>query len=198
MKKLLTVLALSTLTVSAFAADLPRRAMPAKSVLAPAPVATWTGFYAGANLGWNASSNTSPSLSGPTAGFQVGYDYQFDQFVVGAAADLSWSNSRGSNAALSIRQTYESAVRARLGYVVSPSLLAYFTAGYGFGNFKVNDYVLATTAEQSFSRPVFGFGAEYKMDRNWAVFGEYRLQAAKVTGTNFNQNDFRVGVNYRF
>lgn len=198
MKKLLSVFALSILTVSAFAADLPRRAMPTKSVLAPAPVATWAGFYAGANLGLNASANTTPSLFGPTAGVQLGYDFQFDNFVIGAAGDYSWSNSRGSNANLSLRQTYEASLRARLGYAFTPSLLAYITAGYGFGNYKFNDYVNATVSDQSYSRPVFGLGAEYKMDRNWSVFGEYRLQNAKATGTNFNLNDFRAGLNYRF
>ncbi|MBY0296267.1 MAG: porin family protein [Methylobacterium sp.] len=105
MKKLLSAFAVSTaLTGAAAAADLPRRVAP--PVIAPIPVFTWTGFYAGFNAGYgfDARNDNGPQfvatvnplvVVGPlpvnaglfafrdraTEGFvgggQIGYNYQF-------------------------------------------------------------------------------------------------------------------------
>jgi outer membrane immunogenic protein len=99
----------------ASAADLPAAAPP--YVKAP-PVApfSWTGFYAGVHLGGGSSNTdwiedgTPASLGGGTAGQrdasyhatgflaggQVGYNYQIGWAVLGAEADASWANLRGS------------------------------------------------------------------------------------------------------
>ncbi len=54
MKKiLLSTVAFAGLTAGAMAADLPMRAAPPPPVpMAAVPVFTWTGFYAGVNIGW--------------------------------------------------------------------------------------------------------------------------------------------------
>ena len=106
MKKLLSAFAVSTaLTGAAAAADLPRRVAP--PVIAPIPVFTWTGFYAGFNAGYGfdaRDTNNAPQfvatvnplvVVGPAAvnggifgfrdrstegfvgGGQIGYNYQF-------------------------------------------------------------------------------------------------------------------------
>ncbi|ACA15038.1 porin [Methylobacterium sp. 4-46] len=105
MKRLLSAFAAFTaLTAAASAADLPRRVAP--PVIAPVPVFTWTGFYAGFNAGYGFdASSTNPDVivltrdprvvAGPagsalaigwtgdrnTEGFsgggQIGYNYQF-------------------------------------------------------------------------------------------------------------------------
>lgn len=87
--------------------------------------ATWTGFYAGANLGWNWSSSrqkittsdpqhslVDPSGltqavifpgslkgggSGVSGGAQFGYNYQFDTHVIGAEIDFSGLDSSRSS-----------------------------------------------------------------------------------------------------
>lgn len=94
----------------ALAADL---GYPVKS---PAPAAaagfSWTGFHAGANIGYgggdfsypfNVSAfggridgNFSLNTGGVIGGGQVGYDYQFGNgLVLGLEADLQWSDVNG-------------------------------------------------------------------------------------------------------
>ena len=113
-KLLLATTALLGLTAGALAADLPSRRAPAPFVAVP--VFTWTGFYVGVNAGYgfSDSNNNNSSVSFPTGsilnsaatnltvnynnningnrdgfigGGQVGYNYQFGQFVIGLEAD---------------------------------------------------------------------------------------------------------------
>jgi outer membrane immunogenic protein len=102
----------------ASAADL---AVKARPYIAPAPVFSWTGFYAGLNAGgvWgNTDINYRASdfgYSGPagaafldsgvsgkiqssgfTGGGQIGYNYQFDRVVLGIEADLEYTGLSGS------------------------------------------------------------------------------------------------------
>jgi len=113
LKLLLSATALAALSVSAFAADMPSRAAPAK---APAPVFTWTGFYAGVNAGYagdtfrypvfaetvvdsfpvSISGAASVNSSGFLGGAQVGYNWQLaNGVVVGVEADYALSSVEG-------------------------------------------------------------------------------------------------------
>ncbi|WP_204305990.1 hypothetical protein, partial [Escherichia coli] len=60
------------------------------------PVADWTGFYAGAHVGYGFSGrfNNNSGLdlggaSGVFGGLQAGYDWQFNSLLIGLAADIS-------------------------------------------------------------------------------------------------------------
>src|SRR5262249_31682577 len=63
MKKLATAIAaIALIGTPAFAADMPVKAPPP----APAPVYSWTGFYAGLNAGWSwGKDDTTVSIPGP-------------------------------------------------------------------------------------------------------------------------------------
>ena len=105
MKRILlaTVAIAALASASALAADMPP-AYKAAPMMAPAPVATWTGCYVGGNIGGafgNASaSTTGGEVSGDGSGFagggQVGCDYEFGGgFVIGARELFDWtSNSK--------------------------------------------------------------------------------------------------------
>jgi outer membrane immunogenic protein len=153
-------------TVIANAADmsLPMKATP------PAPPAyfPWTGFYIGGNVGsglantdvggtstgtfgakaFQESFSASRSQHGPLAGGQLGINYEFaPHWVLGAEADIDWSNIKGSvtpcsskNAAgvidcLNVAGKIEDfgTGRARLGYVFD-NLLVYGTGGFAWAN----------------------------------------------------------------
>jgi outer membrane immunogenic protein len=103
----------------AMAADLARPVYRAPVVYAP--VALWTGFYAGINAGGSfgrdtvtssanfafpvglantliANSNTL-SPAGAVVGGQIGYNYQVSNWLVGVEADWEWTNQRDSYSA---------------------------------------------------------------------------------------------------
>lgn len=108
------MLAVST----AFAADLPRRPIPAAEVVVP-PAFTWTGFYGGLNAGLGIGRSTAKTSAGDgslldqrsisylqldrtkyrrdgfVGGGQVGYNHQFkpgNGFVVGVEADIQYAD----------------------------------------------------------------------------------------------------------
>ncbi|MFK4683635.1 opacity protein-like surface antigen [Bradyrhizobium diazoefficiens] len=152
MKKfLLALTAVAAMTGSASAADLGAR--PYVKAPAPAPVASWTGFYifggAGGGL-WNADSSvqTFPGAvlssrdqrlggSGWFGTVGLGYDWQFNgRWVAGLFADGQFGDIRGSlsdpNFATEGREKLRTsyAAGARLGYLVAPNVLSYVNAGY--------------------------------------------------------------------
>jgi outer membrane immunogenic protein len=100
------VLATLALAGSSNAADLPRVAYKAPP---PVPLFSWTGFYIGvhAGAGWGlkeatftSSANRSEnqySISGFLGGAQVGANYQFGSWVLGAEAQFSWSDLDGKD-----------------------------------------------------------------------------------------------------
>lgn len=111
------VAASSALATQAFAADLARKAPVYKAP--PAPIFTWTGFYAGVNAGYGfgTDSNTittgigaanisavadgarpfrvRPDRDGFVGGGQIGYNWQFaPTWVFGIEADIQYSDIR--------------------------------------------------------------------------------------------------------
>ena len=172
MKRLLLSVAVTAIFAgSAFAADLPAKALP----MAPAPVpyaASWTGCYVGAGGGygmWNqdvttvfANGATSATITGGGRGWfgtvQGGCDYQFaDRWVLGAFADFDWSGLKGTmtwprGAAGAFPGTivgeekhrWSWAVGGRIGYLVLPQLLAYVAGGYTEAQFdEINPLTFA-------------------------------------------------------
>lgn len=105
---------------SAFAADLPMRAAPPAIPLQRAAY-SWTGFYVGANVGGNLTSNYNADAQagsgfsfhddnsglaaatldtgtgGIAGGVQAGYNWQFGPMVVGGEADISALSAGGGS-----------------------------------------------------------------------------------------------------
>lgn len=125
----LSIAALVAFCGGALAADLPARTFAPEPFAAPLPpVFTWTGFYAGVNagVGFNVRGDRQRSFQtqpfGPNGQFQgtvtygdniddaafvgggqIGYNFQFGQWVIGAEADIQALRLRerdGRNATL--------------------------------------------------------------------------------------------------
>jgi outer membrane immunogenic protein len=167
MKKLaITLFAVTAFTGSAIAADLPARTY---TKAPPAPVmaaANWTGCYLGGGGGygmWNQENTTfvGPGPGGPvlladtatTGGrgyfgtVQAGCDYQFaGNWLVGAFGDYDFASMKGKLADSGLgllgdeKLSSSWSVGGRIGYVLFPSLLTYFSGGYTQATFDRVDF----------------------------------------------------------
>ncbi len=218
MKKTLiaaTAVALALSAASAFAADLPSR-KEAPVYVPPPPVMTWTGFYAGLNIGggWSANSDyLGNNYSGVVGGGQIGYNYQMNSFLIGLETDFQGTGIRtnnnnngyygyggGGGASL----PWFGTVRGRVGYLVMPTLLLYGTGGFAYG--EVNSPFWSNTR----TGWTAGGGLEWMFMPNWSAKVEYLYTDLSSSGTtgyygyNYGYhvhpqfNTVRVGVNYHF
>jgi outer membrane immunogenic protein len=219
MKKLLLGIGVfALLSCPAFAADLPMRA-------APTPVATvfsWTGLYVGANVGghWgsdsisttanpvgfpppniDALSPTTLKPQGVTGGFQMGYNWQINNFVFGLEGDANWLGGTASrhlvfppaNAAAgspmdnSINGRFLGTFRPRAG-ITFDRLFLYATGGVALGSVKTTDSFCndgCAVFNGFSSTPVsangsatkvgwtVGAGAEWAITDTWSIKVEY-------------------------
>jgi len=221
MRVILAAVGTVALVSSAMAADLP---VKASSPLPAAPVQTWTGFYAGGDVGglWtrNGSGVWSPldvihygvfpnvgtlQDNSVVGGVHAGYNWQFaPTWVAGIEADWSWTDAKSSFsqpwvrsdtgavrpntlATMSLSEDWIATVRGRIGYLVTPATLVYFTGGVAWSKFDYtgnshNELITSATqlpfvAQSQFSatKPgyVLGGGLEYAFWGNWSVRAEY-------------------------
>jgi outer membrane immunogenic protein len=192
----------------------------------------WTGFYIGAHVGygWNDlkwtdtdTSTFSPgspgegpdlqgnevlveqSADGVIAGGQIGYNYQFGHFVIGAEGDFSYSNVSDSSSVHTESFTNDFETNSqwmgtfglRLGYAWSHFLFY----AKGAGAVTHQDYSLRHTvldegsgnhvdrfsADNTWVSPLVGAGIEYAINCHWSVKVEYNylfLGKNNITGTN--------------
>jgi outer membrane immunogenic protein len=161
MKKLVIALtAVAAFSGSASAADLAARPYT-KAPAVVAPVASWTGCYVGAGGGGAYTNNdhndfftgtnvaASPNLTTGARGWfgtvGAGCDYQFDRFVVGVFGDYDFMDVKGDVSTFGVfgpmsvgqqKQDWQWAVGGRVGYVIVPQLMTYFSAGYTQAHWK--------------------------------------------------------------
>jgi outer membrane immunogenic protein len=188
---------------AAYAADMPLKAPR----VAGAPW-TWSGFYIGGHVGYGwgrdpFSEGSDPldlhgvNSNGVLGGFQAGINRQSGAWVGGLEVDLSASAIKGSRSAAEIagedtftrRRTdrFEmlGSVRARLGYVVWPSVLVYGTGGLAWTRFVQTEENVTTTggvlsSSSTSADPswrfgwIAGAGVEARLwDTNWLGRIEY-------------------------
>jgi outer membrane immunogenic protein len=203
---------LTLMSGAAFAADLPVPAPVYKAPAAIMPVYNWTGCYINGGFGYGVANEdhwaeTFPGLvpiSGRnTSGARgwlgiagAGCDYQLPvgglgNWVIGAFGDYSFMNVHDPMQETvlqgNVKQSNAWAVGGRVGYVVTPTLLAYTNGGYTQSHFnQINLQVLGIG-------PVVGFNPAHTYN-GWFVGGgtEYALNFSwlPITGL-FWRNEYR-------
>ena len=209
MRKFLLALATGGLiaaAANAALADGPPAGRSVKDAPVYSPPINWTGFYVAAGAGygmWTADTTTINPATGlcvlcvpQTQGgrgalgtFGIGYDVQLrERFVAGVFVDGSLSRIKGTIQdqgpffAGTIEENHAFSVGARFGTLVSPSVLAYGTAGYSRAHFTNADMVTTFAgAPSGFSTPAFwrggwfiGGGTEMALHTGWFWRTEYR------------------------
>jgi outer membrane immunogenic protein len=226
MRKVLLATAMALgIASGAQAADLAAPRTPiAAAVVAPA--FNWTGFYVGAHIGygWGRTGwtyvvglNTVPSNpKGVFGGLQLGYNWQFNNLVLGVETDISAAGFRDNDPCpnpvfvCSSRSNWVGTTRLRAG-VAADRALFYVTGGLAYGDTRVaTDNGLGTFGSTTLTRVGYAVGAgmEYAFAQNWTVKAEYlyyNLGAATYTvdgglavRARFDNHTVRVGVNYLF
>jgi outer membrane immunogenic protein len=194
------------------------------TLTSPQPAVRWNGFYAGVNYGWGTEHdgrlpfcvNPAGLRNGvgcvennvPTggvihenyaAGGQIGYNIQFDHFVLGGETDFQFSNVSGGvwlfgdrpfpvtgggtsrgEFEFDERHSWFGTLRARTGWVVWDRVLIYATAGLAYAHVTADAYFwfpngssVAGTGESTKFGPAAAAGVEYKLNKNWSVRAEF-------------------------
>lgn len=181
---------LFALSGTAYAADVVMEEPPAPAPIAELPVASWAGPYAGLSVGYGFSGHADAEdigvdvdTDGFVGGVFGGYQWQQENFVYGAEADIGYSGIEGENGDIEAKGGVEGSLRARLGYAVTPEILLYGTAGGALKHQKMEDHLTGYSDSQTLLGWTAGVGSDIKITDN--VFGrvEYRY-------TDFGDKDF--------
>src|SRR3979411_1754981 len=208
MKQWIAIGALSAVSFSASAADMPFKARP--PVVAPW---SWTGGYIGGQVGmstaamsigafnYNAAYDFGKGDAAQTlAGVHAGYNYQTNGFVLGVEGDLNAKFGEGYFGPVNARilSPWDASIRGRLGILPTPQSLLYVTGGGAFGSFKTEaaNKPNFDSDGNELGSPDFlgdtrvgwtlGGGAQYALDRNWSTRIEYRYTDWGSKGVNWN------------
>ena len=171
-----------------------------------------------ANLFFDPNGNSLGTAGGVVGGAQVGYNYQFGQFVIGVETDFQGTSisGGGNNASQALvtspyyntrvggseflapigaltgantSLSWFGTVRGRVGYLVLPTLLIYGTGGFAYG--QVDAFGFSNTA----TGWTAGGGAEWLFAPNWSAKIEYLY--VSLYNNNWNGGGgFNFGSNY--
>jgi outer membrane immunogenic protein len=153
-----------------------------------AAYASWTGFYAGAHVGYGQVDVDGRYLnqgefglepSDPFLGAHLGYNWQLDRIVLGIEGDISyaeWDHDKVNtqNQLVSADLDWLVTSRVRVGYLFGP-LLVFGTVGgaWADGEFTGDENVTTNIAAER-DKVVFkdfglvaGGGAEWALSRHW-------------------------------
>ena len=211
-------------STSAFAADAIVYNEPAPAVVAD--TFSWTGGYIGLNAGYAGGKNkfngydnfavsAKDNASGFLGGIQAGYNWQFDQTIVGIETDFQGAGLKSkaevftgtSSFGAEAKVNWFGTTRVRLGYTPVDRFMVYATGGVAYGKIKASAFDFS----QSDTKVGYtvGAGAEYAVTNNVTLKTEYlytdlgKLKLDDVNGVRFGEvkapfHTVRVGVNYKF
>jgi outer membrane immunogenic protein len=186
----------------------------------------------------------SLNTSAVVGGIHAGYNWQFAQtWVAGIEGDWSWTTANASftqswvttggvlrPAALTrmnIVDNWLASIRGRIGFLVTPATLVYFTGGGAWGqigytasaaNEPPSTYLAASAFSKTVGGSVLGGGLEYVISNNWSVRAEYLFYhlntgataiapdstghfpalPSRFTWSNSDVQSARAGVSYKF
>jgi outer membrane immunogenic protein len=172
----------------------------------PAP-GGWSGFYAGIYGGYsfgNFGDAVDLDADGFRGGAFTGYNGQSGAIVYGLDGDIGYGGAKTDLAAPNeVKQTFNGALRARLGYDLGPAMVYGALGGAATGaNANVGGFEDSKT---HFGYTV-GAGIDAKVTEKIFARGEYRYNdfgskdynLGAPTSVDLDQHDIRFGVGLQF
>jgi outer membrane immunogenic protein len=179
---------------TAFAAE------PAPTPPPPVPIFTWTGIYAGGQIGyaWGRDDTDITTLNpaapfftadtrpeGVIGGAHLGYNLQVAQWVIGLEGTVDGTSldktvTLGGVPVFTVqgREDVQGSILGRLGFAFD-RVLIYATGGAAFSNVK-DDYrlgapfFLADSITKTRTGWTVGGGFDYAITNNWSIGAQYR------------------------
>jgi outer membrane immunogenic protein len=144
-------------------------------------VQRWSGFYLGATGGYSFGQadgdigSVSFDHDGWAATVLAGYNWQIGAAVLGVEADIG-TGDFGTNTSTGLGKlgselNWFSSLRARAGYLVTPSLLLYATAGVAWADMEFT--LAGSSASETFFGYQVGGGAELALTPRSSLRLEY-------------------------
>ena len=199
---------------------------PPPPLLAPA----WSGLYFGVNFGYDFAGSASPKVSfnDPTGGIgfapyfgaglqrfpkltpsgfvggaQIGYDWQFNNIVLGGVVDLDGSGARSSKTnfvppngftpvtqGLSAKTSWLGTARVRLGFTPGPSWLVYGSGGLALGQVSASQTFLFPSPA-----PALSFSSQQVSETKagWAAGGGFEYRISPLVGLGVDYIHYDLG-----
>ncbi|SLN38582.1 hypothetical protein PSA7680_01910 [Pseudoruegeria aquimaris] len=150
----------------------------------------FTGFYAGAQLGYGDVGTNAPGVSGDDwiGGIILGYDYDFGDWVIGGGIDYDWADINIA-AGVDVESVWR--IKARGGYNWDNSLI-YATAGYADAG---------TNALGSSDGWLAGIGYEYRVRSDLSLGAEllyHEFDDFNGSGIDVDATTVQFRASYRF
>lgn len=216
-------LAMLPLLAGAHAADLPSRYRN-QDLFSPAPVATWTGFYVGAQVGYAFGSDQSDikvpgfpftftsddhDASGAVGGLHAGFNYQTGLAVFGVEADVEVAGLEASKrrtgsdlfagfaTSSEMKANFQGSLRARAGFAMLERLMVYGTAGVALASVE-NTYTVTLPAGNIFGTSAGTSRAQFdEMRWGWTVGAgvEYALMSNWTARFEYRYTNFSAYKN---
>jgi outer membrane immunogenic protein len=163
------------------------------------------GFFAGEAQSLDAMSRGTVNAAGAIGGMQAGYNWQFDQAVVGLEVDFNGATATGNRSIIGIfnsppgtgltttvkQPMFISTVRPRVGWTFD-HLMVYATGGYAFATYQVVDSFNFTVGQPGNQADVTaklsgwtaGAGVEYAFYKGMSLKLEYLYLGMGTFTTN--------------
>lgn len=153
---------------------------------------------------------------GFVGGLHFGYNYQINQFVLGAEGDFDYTSIQGSRAfsydtsngaiagTLKLKSDWQGSARLRLGYAIDNFLL-YATGGIAFADAQLQTNGLGSS--RTHVGWTAGGGVEYAFTQNWigrveARYTDFDRQTYQTplgpVRVKWDETTATVGISYKF
>lgn len=198
---------------TATAADLGQRAPIPGAPAIVAPAFTWTGLYAGGQVGYTWGKDVTKEFltfpymyiglqnsfnpTGFVGGLHVGANVQYGSLVAGAEIDADLGRVKGGfvdppaapfnpGGRGATELGAHGSIRARLGFAFGHTMI-YGAGGFAMGKLQATYYNWPGTGE-TFKRNLYGYtigaGVEHALTNNITVRAEYRLTGYELIKNN--------------